>query len=67
MSEFISFLPRELADIGLMAYADPDFAERLVEALRRLPNSHGVDRQIPDRPANGAQTSDALQMPAIAL
>ena len=37
MPEFTTFLPPELADIGLMALADPSLAERLVEALRGLP------------------------------
>jgi hypothetical protein len=37
MSESTRFLPPEFADMGLMALADPAFAERLVEALRRLP------------------------------
>jgi hypothetical protein len=37
MSESTCFLPPEFADMGLMALADPSFAERLVEALRRLP------------------------------
>jgi hypothetical protein len=37
MPEFTTFLPPELADIGLMALADPSLAERLIEALRGLP------------------------------
>jgi len=37
MTEFTSFLPAELTEIGLLAAADPHFAERLLEALRRLP------------------------------
>jgi hypothetical protein len=37
MSEFATFLPEELAEIGLMAFADPNLAERLVAALRCLP------------------------------
>ena len=43
MSEFASFLPPELADIGLVAFADPSFAERLVDALLRLPPERVVD------------------------
>jgi len=37
MSEITSFLSAELTEIGLMAAVDPHFAERLLEALRRLP------------------------------
>jgi hypothetical protein len=37
MSEITSFLSAQLTDIGLAAAADPHFAERLLEALRRLP------------------------------
>lgn len=37
MTDDTSFLPAELTEIGLLAAADPDFAERLIEALRRLP------------------------------
>jgi hypothetical protein len=32
-----SFLPAELTELGLLAAVDPHFAERLLEALRRLP------------------------------
>jgi hypothetical protein len=51
MSESTSFLPPELADLGLMALADPAFAERLVEALRGLPplptRATGADVESP--------------------
>ena len=43
MSEFATFLPQELADIGLVAFADPTFAERLVDTLLRLPPERVVD------------------------
>ena len=36
MSDTTPFLSTELTEIGLMAAADPHFAERLLEALRRL-------------------------------
>jgi len=32
-----SFLAAEFTEIGLAAAADPHFAERLIEALRRMP------------------------------
>jgi hypothetical protein len=32
-----SFLSTELTEIGLVAAADPHFAERLLDALQRLP------------------------------
>ncbi len=38
MTDVTSFLPAELTEIGLVAAADPQFAERLIEALRRLPD-----------------------------
>ena len=37
MTDITSFLSAELTEIGLLAAADPHFAERLLEALRRLP------------------------------
>jgi hypothetical protein len=37
MTDITSFLSVELTEIGLLAAADPDFAEKLLEALRRLP------------------------------
>ena len=36
MSDTTPFLAAELTEMGLMAAADPHFAERLLEALRRL-------------------------------
>jgi len=36
MSDTTHFLSTELTEMGLMAAADPHFAERLLEALRRL-------------------------------
>jgi hypothetical protein len=37
MADITSFLSAELTEIGLVAAADPQFAERLLEALQRLP------------------------------
>jgi len=37
MTDITSFLAAEFTEIGLAAAADPHFAERLIEALRRLP------------------------------
>ena len=37
MTDMTSFLWLELTEIGLVAAADPHFAERLIEALQRLP------------------------------
>jgi len=45
MSDITSFLSAELTEIGLAAAADPSFAERLVEALRRLPEQR-TDRGV---------------------
>jgi hypothetical protein len=64
MSEFTAFLPPELADIGLMALADPGFAERLVEALQRLPPQSAVAARPATAPA-GSEESGALELPAL--
>jgi len=37
MTDITSFLSAELTEIGLLAAADPQFAERLLQALQRLP------------------------------
>jgi hypothetical protein len=37
MTDTPSFLAAELTELGLMAAADPGFAERLLAALQRLP------------------------------
>ena len=54
MSEFATFLPQELAEIGLVAFSDPAFAERLIDALRRLPDQLAVGSG-PSSLAPGAQ------------
>ena len=54
MSEFTTSLPPELADLGLMALADPGLAERLVEALREQSSV-----QPPDPPPQPTQASAA--------
>ena len=63
MSEFATFLPQELADIGLVAFADPSFAERLVDTLLRLPPERVVDAR-PRTPANDSTRSEAFELPA---
>jgi hypothetical protein len=60
MSEFTGILPPELADLGLMALADPGFAERLVESLRRLPRAAAVD----ERPRSAPALDEALELAA---
>jgi hypothetical protein len=54
MSDLTSFTCAELTDIGLLASADPHFAERLFDALRRLPLQ--PDSEAPE----GAQVNPAL-------
>jgi hypothetical protein len=63
MSEFATFLPQELADIGLVAFADPTFAERLVDTLLRLPE-RDVDAR-PRTPASDSTRSEVLELPAL--
>jgi hypothetical protein len=60
MSEFATFLPEELAEIGLMAFADPNLAERLVAALRCLPPA-GADASSA-APASVASGSEAVEL-----
>jgi len=43
MSDTTPFLAAELTEMGLMAAADPHFAERLLEALRRLSAEQASD------------------------
>jgi hypothetical protein len=38
MTDTTYFLAAEFTEIGLAAAADPHFADRLIEALRRLPS-----------------------------
>jgi len=70
MTDITFLLSAELTEIGLMAAADPHFAERLIEALRRLPEhaagvcvsatvdgSAAVDAPQPDAPARQLQQS----------
>ena len=53
MSDTTSFLATELTEMGLMAAADPHFAERLLEALRRLSAERGSEAESARAP-NGA-------------
>jgi hypothetical protein len=39
MSDVTFFLPAEIMEMGLIAAADPAFAERLVLALEQLPDA----------------------------
>jgi hypothetical protein len=48
MSETTAFLPAELAELGLMALADPTFAERMVEALLQRSPSEQVQPLSPN-------------------
>jgi hypothetical protein len=67
MSETTNFLPAELAELGLMAYADPSFAERMVEALlRRSVAEHGADAHAPNTRVEGSACGEApdISVPA---
>jgi hypothetical protein len=39
MSDVTFFLPAEMIEMGLIAAADPSFAERLIGALEQLPDA----------------------------
>jgi len=45
MADFTSFLAAEFTEIGLAAAADPHFAERFIEALRRLPTARDAETE----------------------
>ena len=64
MSEFAAFLPEELTEIGLMAFADPNLADRLIAALRCLPRAETV--QSCPAPASDAPGSGALGLAVLA-
>jgi len=55
MTDITSFLAAEFTEIGLAAAADPHFAERLIEALRRLPAER--DAEAGSHPAGRAPSS----------
>ena len=50
MTDITSFLAAEFTEIGLAAAADPHFAERLIEALRRLPPERAEEEGLAVRP-----------------
>jgi hypothetical protein len=60
MPDLTSFLPAELTEIGLAAAADPQFAERLIEALQRLPERADAARRhsIPVDGSAGVEASE---------
>jgi hypothetical protein len=45
MTDITSFLTAEFTEIGLAAAACPLFAERLIEALRRLPTERDAEEE----------------------
>jgi hypothetical protein len=67
-SETTTFLPAELAELGLMAYADPTFAERMVEALlRRASVEQATDARAPNTRAEGSACGEAADISVPAL
>jgi len=67
-SETTTFLPADLAELGLMAYADPTFAERMVEALlRRAPAEQGTEARAPNTRAEGSACGETpdISVPAL--
>jgi hypothetical protein len=64
MSEFAAFLPEELTELGLMAFADPDLAERLVAALRYLPPARTVESR--PAPVSDAPEAGSLELAVLA-
>jgi hypothetical protein len=64
MSEFAAFLPEELTEIGLMAFADPNLADRLVTALRCLPPAGTVESRT--APISDASQGGSLELAVLA-
>jgi len=57
MSDTTPFLSEELTEMGLMAAADPHFAERLLEALRHL-NAERANEAESAHEANSARPEE---------
>jgi len=57
MSDRTPFLSEELTEMGLMAAADPHFAERLLEALRHL-NAERANEPESAHEANSARPEE---------
>jgi hypothetical protein len=47
MTDITPFLDAEFTEIGLAAAACPQFAEQLIEALRRLPQTRAAESDSP--------------------
>jgi hypothetical protein len=60
MSDTTPFLSAELIEMGLMAAADPDFAERFLEALRRL----NAERASEPESAQATNSARPQELPA---
>lgn len=60
MSDPMSVFPIELAEIGLVAFADPNYCERLLAALDRM-----AGEELPARPACSPE-ADAQNAPGLA-
>ncbi|HYC09243.1 MAG TPA: hypothetical protein VEC10_06355 [Steroidobacteraceae bacterium] len=61
MTDITSFLSAELAEIGLAAAADPQLAERLIEALRGLPARTDVGVRAGTEAVNASE-SEAFEL-----
>jgi hypothetical protein len=57
MTDTPSFLAAELTELGLMAAADPGFAERLLAALQRLPAEGASETALRTRSENASRTA----------
>jgi len=55
MTDITSFLSAEITEIGLAAAADPQVAERLIEALRGLPAHADVGTRAGIEPVKAAR------------
>jgi len=65
MTDITSFLSAEITEIGLAAAADPQVAERLIEALRGLPAHGDVGTRAGIEPVN-ASGSEAFKLALLA-
>jgi len=67
MTDITAFLSAELTEIGLAAAADPQFAERLIEALQRLPEERAAEPAASRRTSEGRAKKRCHESPALAL
>jgi len=64
MTDITPFLDAEFTEIGLAASACPQFAEQLIEALRRLPQTRAAESDVGQK--HGAVSVTSAWLKALA-